>query len=403
MSVRPLFHDRGDLSPQLRGQEQRALDAVKNIAPNIVLTTPEADLVDQLYDEHKVDPLELHIERKYSPTGVASTKIDVRGGGYRDFYDGYGPTHVDGTRYELAIPFDGEAVLFDLQPSNRSTMFPRAEIRGRDVVLVYEGMNPANAEAIKAQLEQQLLLLRGYVEWSAQECRAYNERLRPGLVAAVRQWREKLLHDRQVEASLDYPVKRRGDPDPTLDIAVPRRRREVPVVSRAPAKGFAPEPAIKPEVFADIVSVIRSLGLAAERFPDTFGKMPEPVLREILLVVLNNQFGPSGGELFSRSGKTDVAILSDNGAVFIAECKFWSGEKGFDEAIDQLLGYLVWRDTKSALVLFVRQKNVSDIQEKAQQRLREHGRFKRQVEDVASCPVFILHHRAIATRRSTLL
>src|SRR5437868_12196995 len=113
-------------------------------------------------------------------------------------------------------------------------------------------------------------------------------------------------------------MKRRSDPDPTLGVAVPRRRREVPVVSRAPTNGFAPEPAIKPEVFADIVSVIRSLGLAAERFPDTFGKMPEPVLREILLVVLNNQFGSSGGELFSRSGKTDVAILSDSGAVFIA-------------------------------------------------------------------------------------
>jgi len=93
--------------------------------------------------------------------------------------------------------------------------------------------------------------------------------------------------------------------------------------------------------------------------------MPEPVLREILPVVLNNPFGPSGGELFSRSGKTDVAISSENGALFIAECKFWSGEKGFDEAIEQLLGYLVWRDTKSALVLFMRQKNGSDVQEKA--------------------------------------
>jgi hypothetical protein len=369
-----------------------ALEAVKDIAPNTVLATPEADLVELLYEKHKVEPVELHLARKYSPTGVAATKIDISRGPFADPLEGYGPTHVDGTRYELAIPFDGEAVLFDLQPSQWSTMFPRGEIRGREVVLVYEGMNPANAETIKSDLDRQESLLRGYVDFSAQETRAYNERLRPGLVAAVRRQHEKILHDRQVEAALDYPVKRRGDPDPTLDIAVPRRRREIPVMSRAPAKGFAPEPAIKPEVFADIVSVIRSMGLAAERFPDTFGKMPEPVLREVLLVVLNNQFGPSGGELFSRRGKTDVAISSGNGAVFIAECKFWSGEKGFDEAIEQLLGYLVWRDTKSALVLFVRQKNVSDVQEKAQQRLREHPRYKRQVADVASCPVFILHH-----------
>jgi hypothetical protein len=169
-------------------------------------------------------------------------------------------------------------------------------------------------------------------------------------------------------------------------------------VSRPPAKDFAPEPQVSKEDFAAIIADVRSMGLAAERFPDTFGKMPEPVLREILLVVLNNQFGPSGGELFSRRGKTDVAIWHETGAVFIAECKFWTGEKGFDEAIDQLLGYLVWRDTKSALVLFVRQKNVSDVQEKAQRRLREHPRFKRQVTDAAGGPVFILYHEGDVNR-----
>jgi hypothetical protein len=190
-----------------------------------------------------------------------------------------------------------------------------------------------------------------------------------------------------------FPVRRRTNPEAVLNIAVPPRRpQSVTVTSRPPAKGFAPEPQISQEDFAAIVQDIRSMGLAAERFPDTFGTMPEPVLREILLVVLNNQFGPSGGELFSRRGKTDVAIWHETGAVFIAECKFWPGEKGFGAAIEQLLGYLVWRDTKAALVLFIREQNVSAIQEKARQALREHARFKRQVADVSGCPVFILHH-----------
>lgn len=70
------------------------------------------------------------------------------------------------------------------------------------------------------------------------------------------------------------------------------------------------------------------------RFPDTFGRMREEVLREVLLVVLNNQFGPSGGEVFSRSGRTDVLIQHGNGAVFIAECKFWRGPRAFREAVD---------------------------------------------------------------------
>lgn len=398
MSVRPLFHAKGNLSSQLRAQEQQALDAVKDTAPNTVLATPEVDLVDRLYDRFSVEPLQLHPEQKYSPTGVAATKIDIRTGPFHDVFEGFGPTHVDGTRFELAVPFDGEEVFFDLQPSQSSTQFPRAEIRGGVVVLVYEGLNPANAEIIKTQLDGQLGLLSRYVEWSASECRAYNERLKPVLVNAVAQQRTKILADREVEAALDIPVKRRADPNPVLDIAVPRRRREVTVASRPPTKGFAPEPAIKEETFADIVSVIRSMGLAAERFPDTFGKMPEPVLREILLIVLNNQFGPSGGEMFSRRGKTDVAIWHETGAVFIAECKFWTGYKDFAKAIEQLLGYLVWRDTKSALVVFVRQKNVSDIREGAQETLRAHPRFKRQATDVSGCPVMVLHHEGDVNR-----
>ena len=139
----------------------------------------------------------------------------------------------------------------------------------------------------------------------------------------------------------DLPGRASAVPVPRLGSSAGRRRSQVPIVSRPPTKAFAPEPAISQTAFTDIVSVIRSMGLAAERFPDTFGKMPEPVLREILLVVLNNQFGPSGGELFSRQGKTDVAIWRETGAVFIGECKFWTGEKDFGEAIEQLLGYLV--------------------------------------------------------------
>ena len=391
--------NKGDLSSVLRVNEQKALEAVKDILANTVLTTPEADLVDQLYEKHKAEPLQLHLEEKFSPTGVAATKFDVSRGPFRDLYEGFGPTHIDGTRYELAVPFAGEDLLFGLRPNQYTHNPPHADVRRGEVVIVYEGMNPPNAEIIKTQFENQLTELTRWVDWSTAECRAYNDRLRPGLMEAVAKQHKKVLADREVEAALDYPVKRRRDPDPTIDITVQRRPREVPIVSRAPTKAFVPEPAINAEAFADIVAVIRSMGLAAERFPDTFGKMPEPILREILLVVLNNQFGPSSGELFKRLGKTDVAIWLETGAVFIGECKIWKGVKRFTDGIQQLLDlYLVWRDTKAALVLFIREQNVTEIQEKAQQRLREHHRYKRQVADVAGCPVFILHHAGDVNR-----
>jgi hypothetical protein len=393
MSVRPLFHDKGSLTAQLAAQEQRAIDAVKKVAPDRLLATPEADLIDELVEPFGVEPLQLHPDRAESLTGVAPTRVDISRNPHRVLYGQSPPTYIDGTRYELAVPFDGEEVFLDLQPNTFLGNAPRGDVRGRDVVIMYEGLETPTAEAIKAYLDEQLILLDQWSSFSRKECVEYNQRLRTSVGQAIDAQRQRILAYRRIDASLPFPVRRRTNPNAVLSIAVPPRRpQKLTVLTRSPAKDFAPEPQISQEDFAAIIADIRSMGLAAERFPDTFGEMPEPVLREILLVVLNNQFVPSGGELFSRRGKTDVAIWHETGAVFIAECKFWTGEKDFSAAIDQLLGYLVWRDTKSALVLFVRQKNVSEIQRKAGQALGAHPRYKRQATDVSGCPVFILHH-----------
>jgi len=47
-------------------------------------------------------------------------------------------------------------------------------------------------------------------------------------------------------------------------------------------------------------------------------------------------------------GKTDILTRVEDRNAFIAECKFWMGEKAFLAALDQLLSYLSWRDTKTA-------------------------------------------------------
>jgi hypothetical protein len=107
---------------------------------------------------------------------------------------------------------------------------------------------------------------------------------------------------------------------------------------------------------------------------------------------LNNTFGEASGETFSRSGKTDIFVVTAEGPVFIAECKFWAGQKAFGEAVEQLLGYLVWRDTKAALVLFIRENDVTGLSEKALQALRGHAQYIRDGSPVAGNPTVYLHH-----------
>jgi hypothetical protein len=76
------------------------------------------------------------------------------------------------------------------------------------------------------------------------------------------------------------------------------------------------------------------------------------------LVQLNGHYqGGASGETFNFEGKTDILIRVDSKNIFIAECKFWDGPKSLSDAIDQLLGYATWRDSKLAIVLLYRGQN----------------------------------------------
>lgn len=57
-----------------------------------------------------------------------------------------------------------------------------------------------------------------------------------------------------------------------------------------------------------------------------------------------------------------------------------SVERVIAHALTQLLGYLAWRDTKAALLLFIRHADVSAVTGKALTAIQSHPNCKRQGE-----------------------
>jgi hypothetical protein len=109
--------------------------------------------------------------------------------------------------------------------------------------------------------------------------------------------------------------------------------------------------------------------------------MEEEEIRNLLLVDLNGHYeGAATGETFSASGKTDILLRADGKNVFIAECKFWEGSKALLAAIDQLLGYLTWRDTKAALIIFSKNADFSNVLAQIQETIPNHPKFKRSLK-----------------------
>jgi hypothetical protein len=133
--------------------------------------------------------------------------------------------------------------------------------------------------------------------------------------------------------------------------------------------------------YEEILASTRSMGLVMERAPGTFSGLAEEGIRDFFLALLNFGFrGDAMAEVFNGEGKTDILIRKQERNVFIAECKVWEGEKKF-AAVEQLLRYVGWRDTKCAILLFVHERDITAIAEKADAVVRAHDCFKRELPD----------------------
>ena len=141
-----------------------------------------------------------------------------------------------------------------------------------------------------------------------------------------------------------------------------------------------------------------------ERSPSAFASMDEETLRQHFLVQLNGHFeGQATGETFNAAGKTDILLRSGDRNVFIAECKFWNGPKQYAEAIDQLLSYASWRDTKTAIFIFNRSTSTSTVLAGVRTTSEQHGNYKRTVAwPHESGFRFVFHHPGDKNRELTL-
>jgi hypothetical protein len=185
----------------------------------------------------------------------------------------------------------------------------------------------------------------------------------------------KLLSDRNLVAGLGFPMKAR--PDAPRTYVAPQVRRKIVTPPSASQTPYKPEPVLEETHYRAILDIVQSMALVMERSPSAFAEMGEEALRQHFLVQLNGHFeGQATGETFNHQGKTDILIRVDGRNIFIAECKFWHGEKQFVETINQILSYLSWRDTKAAIILFNRNKGFSHVLAKIKETSASHPNRK---------------------------
>ena len=371
-----LFYESGSLSDFIDHQKCLLKNEVQNINSNELLNLSEDDFCKYLIDKYSLKCPDI-IDSDIHISNTSEVDIDVSQDFLRGIRDRSRPFYIKGTSITISIPFDGEGRLFNYQPSHQDFNPPRGIVHGKELQLVYEAIDHDN-DKIKHFYNGVLGSIKKYLNWVKEQVKPFNLELERFSKEVVKNRKDKIIADLGLANSLGLPIKRSSDIPKTYSIQVPRKITsfERPTAS---TERYVQEPALPDSEYEHILEIIKSMSLVMERSPSSFSHLSETQIRDQFLMILNSHYeGQATGETFNASGKTDILIRHDNKNIFIAECKFWKGEKELLEAIDQIIGYISWRDTKAAILLFNKNKDFSAVVSKIDGTIKTHSCYKRE-------------------------
>lgn len=360
----------------------KAKEEILGLDNEYVVKCSAAELEGYYASMVKIDPLVLHTDEAYIQD-QKNTPIEVRDDPRRGAFRGKRAV-IPGTTLNLAIPYSGNPRLWHCAPSSVYTLHPYPEIEVLDDMIVFRRTFPddtASQEKLKSEIDAIIASLADTVNCIRKDVEKHNESAPREVITVLNRKRKMAESVLGAVSALGFPIRRREKP---LTFTAPVHRKKSPVQRpTAQTENYQPEPLLDEAEYSHILEVMRSVSLVMERSPRTFATLDEEALRTHFLLQLNGHYeGGATGETFNACGKTDILIRVENKNIFIAECKFWTGGKGFGGAIDQLLGYLTWRDAKCALIVFNKRKDSVGVARKMHEEMEKRSEHRRTLAHV---------------------
>lgn len=336
---------------------------------NYLLNANETQYIEYLVNHYQIEPLVLHWNEK--SVSDREELIDAE-----QFPPGF--TVTSGRSYRKSvityhIPYSGKEVLLSMSPSLRilwtERVKPTKECISFDIINWRD-----DADEIKRKADEFQNKVSQQAGNLTKEMLQFNSKLEGEAKTVVQARKSELLKQANLVASLGVTLKKAEQEVSTF--AVPVTKKKIIVKKPASPKGsFTPEPTLDEGTYQDILEMIHDAGVAMERHPSIYSDKDEEVLRDFFLMVLSPHFDSTTGETFNKVGKTDILIRHEKQNIFVAECAFWHGIKLFYGKVDQLLGYLTWRDSKSAIMCFIKNKEVTPVLSAIEQDMEKHPCF----------------------------
>ena len=371
-----LFGDT-ELFTEMQQREQFFTKEINNLGPDYLLNTDIDKLIDYYESVYRYD-VPVLLEDKIT-VEEQDVDIDVSNDPTRFITNRNEPFYIKGTEYIYYVPFDGDPNLFHYRATTYSSLPPMGRVEGNELIISIKSLGK-NADSINKTFQNELSNVKKHLSWLERDVTNFNNRLRTTLKNLIEARISKFKKDREVVSQLGFPLRERKNSTKTF--IAPEIKKKIRPQPPSSTKDKDPlSPILDDENYDHILSVINNMVTVIERSPKTFKDMNEEDLRNHFLVQLNGHYeGQATGETFNYEGKTDILIRDSGKNIFIAECKFWKGPKALLDTIDQLLGYTSWRDTKTAIIIFNRNKNFSSIVTTIPDVVKQHPNFKKELK-----------------------
>ncbi|MFU1780241.1 hypothetical protein ACM16X_02545 [Haloarcula japonica] len=355
---------KGRLRKELESRKDKAQEHIIDEDDQTILTANEQQYIDQVVERYSVDPPDIQFDERYAEP------------------EGSGPD----SQLVVYFPYTGNQEMLYKKPSSYKSNIGIYDFYvGSDHIYHKIDAHRKDSDSLDTEIQRVTQYLRDHAKPVAKQVRKFNADLRDQVTRWFEDHKEDTREKHDEFSDLDIPIKKRDEVPETFSVPGPESRKQVSLSDRNSnefKESGELEPELDTEIYREILQIIYDVGKGFERSPYLFQDKGEEDLRDYILFFLEAHFeGSVTGETFNKNGKTDILYRYDNSNLFVAECGIWDGPQWCNDKLDQLLNYLTWRDSKAALVVFVKRNKITPVLDKLDTSIREHPTFIEHVNE----------------------
>ena len=337
-----------------------------------------------LLEKYKLGPLKLGSPK---PSKAVREKKSEK-----DEWDDYYEREIFAMKIQL--PFEGNGNLFFCRPSKCHIVFPKVEsvnIKKKIIFFTIE-LDKLDEGIYKNEVKVVINNIETFIPYLNDDITPWDDDLERFIDTQFEKFKYFIKQKNTFYEKIGLTINPQAD---SFITPSPITRRDIPKVKLKRDKNIDKiHPRIKDEIYSDIISTLNNVGKAIEKKPSLYKNKLEEDLRDIFLLFLETRYESTTatGETFNKKGRTDILLKysKDGSNLFVGECKFWKGVLNLHKTIDQILNYLTWRDSKSAILLFIDNKNIYEVKQKVKSEIKKYKNYKKTIQETDESYSYII-------------